>query len=146
MRAGAVAATAAATTAAYRWFNPKIDIVNEASTPANLKQRDESEGTEQIRGWQTGRRRKRPSQTSSATTTFTGIHDGQSDVLQRSREIFKLMDGKSRLMALWKNPKLFTVDQITLNLPTGRANLSNAMRGGMVHGYSMGRRASRSDT
>ena len=53
MRAGAVAATAATTTATYRWFNPKIDIVNQAKPIANLKQQDESEGTEQIQGWQT---------------------------------------------------------------------------------------------
>ena len=104
MRAGAVAATAATTTAAYRWFNPKIDIVNQAKPIANLKQQNESEGTEQIRGWQTDEEKTPESDIISYNNFYEFTTDKRR--VAAVAKIFKLMDGKSRLMALWKNPKL----------------------------------------
>jgi len=110
MRAGAVAATAATTTAAYRWFNPKIDIVNQAKPIANLKQQNESEGTEQIRGWQTDEE-KTPESDIISYNNFYEFTTDKRRVAAVARD-FQTDGWQVTIDGLVEKPQTFTVDQI----------------------------------
>ena len=110
MRAGGVIASAAATVSTYRWFNPVIDLNNDADRLANLQTQEDETESPVVSGWQTSEA-KTPESDIISYNNFYEFTTDKRRVAEVSRD-FQTRGWSVTIDGLVEKPQSLSIDQI----------------------------------